>query len=157
MPLNSNLGMRKRRPTSRERENRISQRIRKAGRKGISPKQIASRERISRSRAYHYLRQIRGKQKHKAKIERLDNKYCYIETAQRKRRETTRRPRPHEPREETRELRGYINYASPRHGSADIDIDCVMLVEHDRAAILAGSRRITDMVERRFGLKLRGC
>jgi hypothetical protein len=154
MPLNSHRGVRKPRPTSRERENRISQRIQKVGRKGISAKQIASRERISRSRAYHYLRQIRGKQKHRAKIERLDKKYYYIETAQRKRRETTRRPRPQEPREETRELRGYINYASSYFRSRDIDIDCVILIQKEPAATAAGIRRIKDKVERRFGYKL---
>lgn len=153
--------MPKHRFTSRERVDRISQRIQKAGRKGISVRQIASRERISTGRTNHYLRLIRGKQKDRAKIERLDKKYYYLEPAHRKKRGTTRHPEPQErenaqlaEKKPLEELRGYINYASSRHRSRDIDIDCVILVENDRAAVLAGSRRITDIVERRFGSKL---
>ena len=139
--------MRKHQFSSRERVDRISQRIQKAGKRGISVKQIASRERISTSRTYHYLRLIRGKEKHGAKIERLDKKYYYLEPAE-------KRPAPPKTQEPPVELRGYINYTSSSYRSRDINIDCVMLVEHDTAAVLAGSKRIADMVERRFGLKL---
>lgn len=164
MPSQSQSRASKRRFTSRERASRIAQRIRNAGSKGISVKQLASRERISRSKTYRYLSLARGKQKKGAKIERLDKKYYSIKPTQWRKSRTTPSPRPQEPQrpespESSRQepqvgLRGYVNYASSSFRSRDIDIDCVMLVEHDRAAILSGSRRITDIVERRFGPKL---
>jgi hypothetical protein len=141
-----------------ERMSRITRRIQKAGRRGISPKQIASQERLSRSRTDHYLSQIR-KQK-SAHIGQLGKKFYYTELPGRKKSRTTR-PRTQEPesprlneQKKRVELRGYINYSSSRYRSADIDIDCVTLIEHDNAAIAAGIRQITSIVERRFGPKL---
>jgi len=135
--------------TSRERANRIYHRIYIAGKKGISIKQIARLERISTSRVYHYLRLIRTEQRKRGvRIRRLDKKFYYVHV---KPREVTA---PSRPGKGYVELRGYLNYTSYKHGSRDIDIDCVIVVRHERHAILVGSERIRQVVKRRLGAKL---
>jgi len=146
---------RRHRFTKRERANRIYRRIYNAGDRGISVRQIARLESISKSRVYYYLNPIRRVQRAQTfRIERLDGKFYYVPPieASIELKSTMKRQSYHG--ETEAELRGYLNYTSSSHRSRNIDIDCVMLVPHNRIAILAGSERIKDMVEARFGHKL---
>lgn len=143
--------------TRRERANRIHRRIHDAGDVGISVREIARRERISLSRTYYYLRLIRRAQRGRGvRIGRLGRKLHYVRPIQV---EARIEPRPiilEEPHYEATEveLRGYLNYTSSSKQARNIDIDCVMLVRHNRTAILAGSERIKDIVETRLGRKI---
>jgi len=131
--------------TRRQRVNRIRNRIIKAGKKGITLKQIARRERISTSSVYYYLRFIRKRKRGRAKIRRLGKKYYYIEP------EEVKAPKP--PVRGTVELRGYVNYTSD-NPSRDIEIDCVIIVPNEQQTIITGSEQITEKVKHRLGAKL---
>jgi DNA-binding CsgD family transcriptional regulator len=135
--------------TLRERANRILDRIINARDKGLSIKQIARLERISTSRVYYYLRLIRRRRG--VRIRRLGKKFYYVHV---KPTEVEARRIRRPPGKADVELRGYLNYNSSDHESRDIDIDCVIIVPHDRRAILTGSEQIKQIVKRRLGVKL---
>ena len=143
--------------TKHERANRIHHRVHDAGEMGISVREIARRERISLSRTYYYLRLIRRAQRDRGvRIRRLGRKLHYVRSIQV---EARIEPRPtvlEKPHYEVKEveLRGYFNYTSSSQQARNIDIDCVMLVRHNRTAILTGSERIKDIVEARLGSKI---
>lgn len=149
--------MRRHRFTKRERTNRIYHRIYNAGPKGISVRQIASRERISLSRTYYYLRLVRKVQRERGvRIQRLGKKFYNVQLQ-------PTQVRPTEPRttswthpypgDREVELRGYLNYSSSQP-ARNIDIDCVTLVPYSEFGIIRGSERIKQKVEARLGNKL---
>jgi hypothetical protein len=153
------MARRRRRFTKRERTSRIYNRINKAGKKGITAKEIARTERISPSRVRHYLRQLRKDQsKQRKRIDRLGRRYYRVHPFKVQTRieppmPTTALWRPRTEGGEV-ELRGYLNYTSSPRMSRNIEIDCVMLIPNRGTEILAGSGRIKDMVEARLGRKL---
>ncbi|MGD0424237.1 MAG: hypothetical protein ABSA92_12385 [Candidatus Bathyarchaeia archaeon] len=147
---------RRHRFTKRERESRIYNRIKKAGKRGISVGQIASRERLSKRQINRYLRQLHKDQaKHKRKIAKLGRKYYPIRPIKvpaRTEPATTAIWKPRLPGAQA-ELRAYVNYASSQP-SRSIDIDCVIIVPNDNSAILSGSEQIKEIVEARLGTQI---
>lgn len=154
----------KRRFTEGERKLRILSHLDKAGRRGMSVREIAEREHLSLSRTYFYLRLIRRDHLGKnVRIERLGRRFYHVQVPP-----VHPKPRPvrvnvaapltpvwttplHGDREV--ELRGYLNYASSGR-SRGIDIDCVTLVRYNESAIVTGSVWIKSKVEARLGSKL---
>jgi hypothetical protein len=150
------MEMTRRRFTERERADRIRHRIYDAGERGISVQELARRERVSPSRTYYYLRLIRKAQMDQGvRIRRLDRRLHYVSPIQV---EPRMEPRPSTwkaPHDNATvvELHGYLNYASSQP-ARNIHVDCVMVVPHNRTAILAASERIKDLVEARLGSKI---